>query len=51
MRTLLYSLVSAMVAVLSGPAFAKDKLTVYTYESFTADWGPGPAVKKAFEAD
>jgi thiamine transport system substrate-binding protein len=25
-------------------------LTVYTYSSFTADWGPGPAVKKAFEA-
>ena len=25
-------------------------LTVYTYSSFVADWGPGPAVKKAFEA-
>lgn len=24
-------------------------LTVYTYDSFVADWGPGPAVKKAFE--
>ena len=29
---------------------ARPKLTVYTYESFTADWGPGPQVKKAFEA-
>ena len=29
---------------------AADKtLTVYTYESFTADWGPGPKVKAAFE--
>ncbi|VEA62606.1 Thiamine-binding periplasmic protein precursor [Serratia plymuthica] len=33
------------------PAFAKPTLTVYTYDSFAADWGPGPAVKKAFEAD
>ncbi|MES0000474.1 thiamine ABC transporter substrate binding subunit [Mesorhizobium sp. M0051] len=51
MRTLLYALVSAMTLVLSGPALAKDKLTVYTYESFTADWGPGPVVKKEFEAE
>jgi thiamine transport system substrate-binding protein len=26
-------------------------LTVYTYSSFTSDWGPGPAIKKAFEAE
>lgn len=25
-------------------------LTVYTYDSFTSDWGPGPKVKQAFEA-
>lgn len=30
---------------------AKPTLTVYTYDSFAADWGPGPAVKKAFEAE
>ncbi|SIQ69457.1 thiamine transport system substrate-binding protein [Rhizobium sp. RU35A] len=36
---------------LSLPAMAADKpvLTVYTYESFTAEWGPGPKVKAAFE--
>ncbi|ESZ19571.1 thiamine ABC transporter substrate binding subunit [Mesorhizobium sp. L2C084A000] len=51
MRTLLYALVSATVVALSGPALAKDKLTVYTYDSFTADWGPGPVVKKEFEAE
>ena len=36
----------------SGIAAAAEPpvLTVYTYSSFTADWGPGPAVKKAFEA-
>lgn len=30
-------------------AAAEGKLTVYTYESFTAEWGPGPLVEKAFE--
>ena len=25
------------------------ELTVYTYDSFVADWGPGPVVEKAFE--
>ena len=31
-------------------AAAPPTLTVYTYDSFTSDWGPGPRVKKAFEA-
>ncbi len=32
------------------PAAAADKtLTIYTYESFTSEWGPGPKVKAAFE--
>jgi thiamine transport system substrate-binding protein len=30
-------------------AQAKETLTVYTYESFTAEWGPGPKIKTAFE--
>ncbi len=25
-------------------------LTIYTYESFISEWGPGPALQKAFEA-
>ena len=25
-------------------------LTIYTYDSFVSDWGPGPAVEAAFEA-
>ncbi len=29
---------------------ATPKLVVYTYDSFTSDWGPGPQVKTAFEA-
>ena len=28
-----------------------ETLTVYTYESFTTEWGPGPKVKAAFEKD
>lgn len=26
-------------------------LTVYTYDSFVTDWGPGPAIETAFEAE
>ncbi len=34
-------------------SIAQDKptLTVYTYESFVAEWGAGPIIKKAFEND
>jgi thiamine transport system substrate-binding protein len=43
----------AAVFIVSGfalPAVAADKtLTVYTYESFISEWGPGPKVKEAFE--
>ncbi|MDH4987581.1 thiamine ABC transporter substrate binding subunit [Aminobacter anthyllidis] len=52
MRTILLSLTSALaLAAAVFPASAEGKLTVYTYESFTSEWGPGPQVKKAFEAD
>jgi thiamine transport system substrate-binding protein len=39
--------------LMGGTALAADKpvLTVYTYSSFTADWGPGPAIKQAFETE
>ncbi len=29
----------------------KQNLTVYSYDSFTSDWGPGPKLKKEFEKD
>ncbi|MCV3285450.1 thiamine ABC transporter substrate binding subunit [Aeromonas veronii] len=35
--------------LLSANVFAADTLTVYTYSSFTAEWGPGPKIKQAFE--
>ena len=48
----LLSLALSLTGVLAaGGAMASDReLTVYTYDSFVADWGPGPVVKKAFEA-
>ena len=40
---------AAMIGFVS-PTLAADKtLTVYTYESFVSEWGPGPKVKEAFE--
>lgn len=35
----------------AAPAGAAETLTVYTYDGFPADYGPGPAIKTAFEAD
>ena len=36
---------------LAAPAAAKETLTVYTYDSFVSEWGPGPKVKEAFEKE
>lgn len=41
---------AALLTAVAPSASAAQKLTVYTYESFTAEWGPGPRVEKAFEA-
>jgi thiamine transport system substrate-binding protein len=45
------SLCITLIMVLCAPtlATAKPVLTVYTYESFASEWGPGPAIEKAFE--
>lgn len=44
-------LAAGLTLALNTTAHAQDapKLTVYTYDSFVSDWGPGPAVEKAFE--
>ncbi len=41
----------AAFVCLAVPAAAQDTptLTVYTYDAFAADWGPGPALKAGFE--
>jgi thiamine ABC transporter, periplasmic binding protein len=51
MRGFIISLLAAAAAFsVAAHALAQEKtLTVYTYESFTAEWGPGPKVKEAFE--
>ena len=44
-------LLAAGFATIALPALAETPvLVVLTYDSFTSDWGPGPAVEKAFEA-
>ncbi len=43
-------MISALALAFALPAHATGKLTVYTYDSFNAEWGPGPQVEKAFEA-
>ncbi|MDP9811632.1 thiamine transport system substrate-binding protein [Rhizobium tibeticum] len=49
-RSLLAAAFVATVGLAGISAQAADKtLTVYTYESFTSEWGPGPKVKEAFE--
>ena len=30
-------------------SFAQEKLVVGTYDSFSADWGPGPIIEEKFE--
>lgn len=47
MKTTFAALLSLLL--LNGTAAAKDSLTVYTYESFTSEWGPGAQVKESFE--
>lgn len=40
-----------LLAMQAMPAAAETPvLNVYTYDSFVPDWGPGPAIKAAFEA-
>jgi thiamine transport system substrate-binding protein len=46
-----YPLLTAGLLTIAMPAMAQTPvLTVLTYDSFTSEWGPGPAVEKAFEA-
>ncbi|NHB76581.1 thiamine ABC transporter substrate binding subunit [Rhodobacter calidifons] len=44
-------LLAAGLLTIANAALAETPvLTVLTYDSFTSDWGPGPAIEKAFEA-
>jgi len=44
------SLLAAALVTIGGATWAETPtLTVYTYDSFVSDWGPGPSVESAFE--
>ncbi len=43
-------LASGLLAATTALAQDAPVLTVYTYDSFVSDWGPGPAIEEAFEA-
>ena len=52
MHHLIRSSLLTLACVLAGTAQAAEReLVVYTYDSFTSEWGPGPKVKAAFEAE
>lgn len=41
--------IAAALASAGAASAQTPELTVYTYDSFVTDWGPGPAVEAAFE--
>ncbi|MFN7223271.1 MAG: thiamine ABC transporter substrate binding subunit [Paracoccaceae bacterium] len=46
------SILAAGVCLIAAAAAAETPvLTVLTYDSFVSEWGPGPAVEQAFEAE
>tara|TARA_B110001454_G_C12698544_1_gene425546 strand:- start:751 stop:1668 length:918 start_codon:yes stop_codon:yes gene_type:complete len=42
-------LITFLFLTISASAFAKEKLIVGTYDSFTTEWGPGLEIEKMFE--
>ncbi len=47
---MLRAIVILAVALLASLPAKAETLTIYTYESFISEWGPGPAIEEAFEA-
>lgn len=49
----IFLLAAGLSHAIFGTAWAQEKpeLVVYTYDSFVSDWGPGPKVEEAFEAE
>lgn len=43
-------MIAGLFCATAAAAEEKPVLTVYTYDSFVADWGPGPQIETAFEA-
>ena len=50
MKYLTLATATLAATAISTTAWAEaPELVVYTYDSFVSDWGPGPAIEKAFE--
>jgi len=51
MKTVALLLTLGLIALSGNSILAADKpvLTIYTYDAFAADWGPGPKIKAGFE--
>ena len=45
MKTILIFLTTLFISF----SIYADKLTIYTYDSFVSEWGPGPIIEKIFE--
>lgn len=45
-----FPFLAAAILAAHGAAAETPVLTVYTYDSFVSDWGPGPAIRERFEA-
>ena len=43
-------MIAGLVTATAAVAADKPVFTVYTYDSFASEWGPGPAAEKGFEA-
>ncbi|GKY86599.1 thiamine ABC transporter substrate binding subunit [Sinisalibacter aestuarii] len=43
------TIAAGFAAIASAAAAETPVLTIYTYDSFVAEWGPGPAIEAAFE--
>ncbi len=44
-------MIAGVLAATTASAQDKPVLTVYTYDSFVSEWGPGPQIETAFEAE
>ncbi|HUF88048.1 MAG TPA: thiamine ABC transporter substrate binding subunit [Thermohalobaculum sp.] len=51
-RTLIAAVALGAALTAPAPATAADEpvLTIYTYDSFASEWGPGPVIEEGFEA-
>ena len=42
-------MIASLAWVLPAQAADKPELVIYTYDSFSSEWGPGPVIKAEFE--